>query len=127
VLANLDEWSGDPVARSFPVTPQDGYIRALTGIMPQETAPMNPDLLHGQKAGNRSPVIALHCSDAGESQWYPLDEALGTPFKLYTSEHFGRDSRGIWRGDHAFALAGEALKAIGHSLGCARDTEEICC
>jgi pimeloyl-ACP methyl ester carboxylesterase len=59
-----------------------------------------------------TPVIAFHCSGAGAGQWRPLGDALGDRFDLHAPEHYGCNSRGMWRGAHAFTLADEAAAAI---------------
>jgi pimeloyl-ACP methyl ester carboxylesterase len=58
------------------------------------------------------PVIALHCSGAGASEWYSLAKALGDDYELLAPEHYGSASNGAWTGDHAFTLADDAARAI---------------
>ena len=58
------------------------------------------------------PVIALHCSGAGASEWYSLAEALGDDYELLAPEHYGSGSNGAWTGEHAFTLADDAARAI---------------
>src|SRR6516164_484175 len=58
------------------------------------------------------PVIALHCSGAGASEWYSLAEALGDDYELLAPEHYGSASNGAWTGEHAFTLADDAARAI---------------
>ena len=58
------------------------------------------------------PVIALHCSGAGASEWYSLAEALGDDYGLLAPEHYGSASNGAWTGEHAFTLADDAARAI---------------
>jgi pimeloyl-ACP methyl ester carboxylesterase len=57
------------------------------------------------------PVIALHCSGAGASEWYSLAEALGDDYELLTPEHYGSANE-AWTGEHAFTLADDAARAI---------------
>ena len=58
------------------------------------------------------PVIALHCSGAGASEWYSLAEALGDDYELLAPEHYGSASNGAWTGEHAFTLSDDAARAI---------------
>jgi pimeloyl-ACP methyl ester carboxylesterase len=58
------------------------------------------------------PVIALHCSGAGASEWYSLAEALGDDYELLAPEHYGSASNGAWAGEHAFTLSDDAARAI---------------
>lgn len=60
----------------------------------------------------RGRVIALHCSGAGASQWSALASALGERYETLAPEHFGSKASGPWSGEHAFALADEAARAI---------------
>jgi pimeloyl-ACP methyl ester carboxylesterase len=58
------------------------------------------------------PVIALHCSGAGASEWYSLAEALGDDYEVLAPEHYGSATSGAWTGEHAFTLADDAAKVI---------------
>ena len=60
----------------------------------------------------RAPVIALHCSGAGASEWYALAETLGDDYELLTPEHYGSATNGPWTGEHAFTLSDDAARAI---------------
>lgn len=60
----------------------------------------------------RVPVIALHCSGAGASEWYSLAEALGDDYEVLAPEHYGGKTSGAWTGEHAFTLADDAARAI---------------
>jgi len=59
-----------------------------------------------------APVIALHCSGAGASQWRQLGEVLGPGYQLTAPEHFGCERTGPWTGMHAFTLGDEAMRTI---------------
>lgn len=62
-----------------------------------------------------APVIALHCSGAGATQWRQLGETLGTMnarYALIAPEHYGCDSAGPWSGERAFTLADEAARTV---------------
>lgn len=59
-----------------------------------------------------APVIALHCSGAGASQWRQLGEVLGPGYQLTAPEHYGGERTGHWTGMHAFSLADEAARTI---------------
>jgi pimeloyl-ACP methyl ester carboxylesterase len=67
---------------------------------------------HGTQAARTTRVIALHCSGSGAAQWRRLGEMLGAAYELVAPEHYGCDGVGPWTGDHAFALADEAARAI---------------
>jgi pimeloyl-ACP methyl ester carboxylesterase len=58
------------------------------------------------------PVIALHCSGAGVSEWHSLAEALGDDYELLAPEHYGSATNGAWTGEHDFTLADDAARAI---------------
>src|SRR6516164_2571982 len=74
--------------------------------------PMKMDSLYSRQTRYRVPVIALHCSGAGASEWYSLAEALGDDYELLAPEHYGSASNGAWTGEHAFTLADDAARAI---------------
>ena len=57
-------------------------------------------------------IIALHCSGWNAKQWGSLRDVLAGNFELLTPEHYGCESRGNWRGEHAFTLADEAAQSI---------------
>ena len=59
-----------------------------------------------------APVIALHCSGAGASQWRQLGEMLGPRYQLTAPEHYGAERTGPWTGMHAFTLGDEAARTI---------------
>jgi pimeloyl-ACP methyl ester carboxylesterase len=73
---------------------------------------MKMDSLTFRRTTNRVPVIALHCSGAGASEWYSLAEALGDDYEVLAPEHYGGRSSGAWTGEHAFTLADDAARAI---------------
>jgi pimeloyl-ACP methyl ester carboxylesterase len=73
---------------------------------------MNVNMIYPPRPARRGRVIALHCSGAGASQWCYLGEALGGRYELMAPEHYGSDSSGPWPGEHPFALADEATRAI---------------
>ena len=73
---------------------------------------MKMDSLYSRQTRYRVPVIALHCSGAGASEWYSLAEALGDDYELLAPEHYGSASNGAWTGEHAFTLADDAARAI---------------
>ena len=58
------------------------------------------------------PVIALHCSGAGASEWYSLADALSDDYQLLAPEHYGSATNGAWTGEHDFTLADDAARAI---------------
>jgi pimeloyl-ACP methyl ester carboxylesterase len=68
--------------------------------------------LHSRQMRYRIPVIALHCSGAGASEWYLLAEALGDDYELLAPEHYGSATNGPWSGEHAFTLSDDAARAI---------------
>ena len=80
--------------------------------MNAESVPMKMDYLHSPQTRSRVPVIALHCSGAGASEWYSLAEALGDEYELLAPEHYGSATNGAWTGEHAFTLADDAARAI---------------
>ena len=59
-----------------------------------------------------TPVIALHCSGSGATQWRKLGEALGSRHALVAPEHYGCESTGPWSGERAFTLADEAARTV---------------
>jgi pimeloyl-ACP methyl ester carboxylesterase len=67
---------------------------------------------NGSARPQASPVIALHCSGAGASQWRPLGDVLGPRYQLTAPEHYGCERTGPWTGTHAFTLADEAARTI---------------
>jgi pimeloyl-ACP methyl ester carboxylesterase len=68
---------------------------------------------HSRQVGTEpAPVIALHCSGAGASQWRQLGAALGSRYQLTAPEHYGCERTGPWIGLHAFTLADEAARTI---------------
>ena len=67
--------------------------------------------LSPENAGS-APVIALHCSGAGGSQWRQLGETLGPNYQLFAPEHYGCERGASWSGMHAFTLADEAVRTI---------------
>jgi pimeloyl-ACP methyl ester carboxylesterase len=73
---------------------------------------MKMDSLTLRQTTYRVPVIALHCSGAGTSEWYSLAEALGDDYELLAPEHYGSASNGAWTGEHAFTLSDDAARAI---------------
>jgi pimeloyl-ACP methyl ester carboxylesterase len=73
---------------------------------------MSFNMLNLHRPLRRPRVVALHCSGAGAGQWSALAEALGGNWELVAPEHFGSESTGPWTGEHAFALADEAARAI---------------
>jgi pimeloyl-ACP methyl ester carboxylesterase len=58
------------------------------------------------------PVIALHCSGAGASEWDSLAKTLGDDYELRAPEYYGSATNGPWTGEHAFTLADDAARAI---------------
>jgi pimeloyl-ACP methyl ester carboxylesterase len=70
------------------------------------------DSLTFRRTTYRVPVIALHCSGAGATEWYSLAEALGDDYEVLTPEHYGGRTSGAWTGEHAFTLADDAARAI---------------
>jgi pimeloyl-ACP methyl ester carboxylesterase len=72
--------------------------------------------MQGQQVNGTSnigdPVVALHCSGAGASQWRALGDALGSRHRLFAPEHYGSETAGAWGGTHAFTLADEAARTI---------------
>src|SRR5262249_10597540 len=64
-----------------------------------------------ENAGS-TPVIALHCSGAGGSQWRQLAETLGPTYQLFAPEHYGCERADSWSGMHAFTSADEAARTI---------------
>ena len=58
------------------------------------------------------PVIALHCSGAGASEWYSLADVLSDDYQLLAPEHYGSVTNGAWTGEHDFTLADDAARAI---------------
>ncbi len=60
----------------------------------------------------RERVIALHCSGAAASQWRHFADAIGDQYEVLTPEHYGCETSGPWRGEHAFTLADEAARTI---------------
>ena len=80
--------------------------------MNAESVPMKMDYLDSPQTRSRVPVIALHCSGAGASEWYSLAEALGDEYELLAPEHYGSATNGAWTGEHAFTLADDAARAI---------------
>jgi pimeloyl-ACP methyl ester carboxylesterase len=73
---------------------------------------MNTNMMCSPRPACRGPVIALHCSGAGASQWRYLAEALGGGYEVLAPEHYGCETSGPWTGDHAFTLADEAVRTI---------------
>jgi pimeloyl-ACP methyl ester carboxylesterase len=73
---------------------------------------MPAEHLSPENAGS-APVIALHCSGAGGSQWRQLGEALAPTYQLFAPEHYGCERADPWSGMHAFTLADEAVRTIG--------------
>jgi pimeloyl-ACP methyl ester carboxylesterase len=73
---------------------------------------MKRDSLYSRHTRCRVPVIALHCSGAGASEWYSLAEALGDDYEVLAPEHYGSATSGEWTGEHAFTLADDAARAI---------------
>jgi pimeloyl-ACP methyl ester carboxylesterase len=82
------------------------------------------------RPAGRGRVIALHCSGANGGEWRALEEALGNRYEVLTPEHYGCGSTEPWPGEHVFALADEAARAlalleqtegkvhlVGHSYG----------
>ena len=43
---------------------------------------------YGRQTRHRVPVIALHCSGAGASEWHSLAEALGDDYELLAPGHY---------------------------------------
>jgi pimeloyl-ACP methyl ester carboxylesterase len=91
---------------------------------------MLTSLLNPPRRERRRPVIALHCSGGGASQWCHLTEALGGAYAVLAPELYGSEAAGPWPGEHAFALADEAasivalidasdekVHLVGHSYG----------
>src|SRR6516164_3044496 len=74
--------------------------------------PMKMDSLYSRQTRHRVPVIALHCSGAGASEWYSLAEALGDDYEMLAPEHYGSATSRAWTGGHAFTLADDAASAI---------------
>jgi pimeloyl-ACP methyl ester carboxylesterase len=70
------------------------------------------DSLNFRQTTYRVPVIALHCSGAGASEWYSLAEALGDDYEVLAPEHYGSGTSGAWTGEHDFTLADDADRAI---------------
>jgi pimeloyl-ACP methyl ester carboxylesterase len=70
------------------------------------------DSLTFRRTTYRVPVIALHCSGAGATEWYSLAEALGDDYEVLAPEHYGGRTSGAWTGEHAFTLADDAARAI---------------
>jgi len=68
--------------------------------------------MNGPPRRRGGPVIALHCSGSGASQWNTLADTLGDNFDLRTPEHYGTPSSGPWPGKHAFTIADEAARPI---------------
>ena len=93
-----------------------GGMRALVqSLLPNNDAkdtPMKIVSPHFQQTKHRVPVIALHCSGAGATEWYPLAETLGDDYELLAPEHYGSATNGAWTGEHAFTLADDAARAI---------------
>ena len=83
-------------------------MRALVqSLLPNNDAkdtPMKIVSPHFQQTKHRVPVIALHCSGAGATEWYSLAETLGDDYELLAPEHYGSASNGAWTGEHAFTL-----------------------
>jgi hypothetical protein len=73
---------------------------------------MKSGSVHSQRSTCRPPVIALHCSGAGASQWHSLAEALGGDYEVLAPEHYGAATSGAWTGEHSFTLADDAAAAI---------------
>ncbi|MGA7233839.1 MAG: alpha/beta hydrolase [Xanthobacteraceae bacterium] len=73
---------------------------------------MKSGSVHSQRSTWRPPVIALHCSGAGASQWHSLAEALGGDYEVLAPEHYGAATSGAWTGEHSFTLADDAAAAI---------------
>jgi pimeloyl-ACP methyl ester carboxylesterase len=73
---------------------------------------MRIDSLYFRQTRYRVPVIALHCSGAGASEWYSLAEALGDDYELLAPEQYGSATNGAWTGEHAFTLSDDAAGAI---------------
>jgi len=80
--------------------------------MNAESLPMKMDYLYSPQTRSRVPVIALHCSGAGASEWYSLAEALDDEYELLAPEHYGSATNRAWTGEHAFTLADDAARAI---------------
>jgi pimeloyl-ACP methyl ester carboxylesterase len=59
------------------------------------------------RAGDSSALLG-----ADASQWRYLAEALECRYEVLAPEHFGCKTSGPWTGEHAFALADEAARAI---------------
>jgi hypothetical protein len=49
---------------------------------------------HSQRSTYRLPVIALHCSGAGASEWHSLAETLGGDYEVLAPEHYGAATSG---------------------------------
>ncbi len=91
---------------------------------------MTTQLVHPPRRQRCERVIALHCSGGGAGQWCTLAETLGGGYEVAAPEHYGCESAGPWSGEHAFALADEAVRTlalideagakvhlVGHSYG----------
>jgi pimeloyl-ACP methyl ester carboxylesterase len=106
--------------------------RALShlGRQAPESTTMKMNSLYSRQTTYRMPVIALHCSAAGASEWYSLAEALGDDYELLAPEHYGSATNGAWTGEHDFTLADDAARVtalidasqskvhlVGHSYG----------
>jgi pimeloyl-ACP methyl ester carboxylesterase len=73
---------------------------------------MTLKIIHSPRPECRGRVIALHCSGAGAGQWRQLAQALADDYELLAPEHYGCESTGPWKGEHAFTLADEAARTI---------------
>jgi pimeloyl-ACP methyl ester carboxylesterase len=73
---------------------------------------MLTSLISPLRRERRGPVIALHCSGGGASQWCHLTEALDGAYTVLAPELYGSETTGHWTGEHAFALADEAARIV---------------
>ena len=84
----------------------------ITEKINAECTPMKMNSPYSRQTKYRMPVIALHCSGAGASEWYSLADALGDDYQLLAPEHYGSATNGAWTGEHDFTLADDAARAI---------------
>jgi pimeloyl-ACP methyl ester carboxylesterase len=84
----------------------------ITEKINAESTPMKMNSPYSRQTTYRMPVIALHCSCAGASEWYSLADALGDDYQLLAPEHYGSATNGAWTGEHDFTLADDAARAI---------------
>ena len=84
----------------------------ITEKINAESTPMKMNSPYSRQTTYRMPVIALHCSGAGASEWYSLADALGDDYQLLAPEHYGSATNGAWTGEHDFTLADDAARAI---------------